>query len=138
MFRRWLDRYNRFMYGRYGADPLFYTMLVAAFVLNLFNRLLFRSILVLTAADVIFVLALLRYFSKNIYRRREENRKFCAAFAAIKREWQLLRDRVRDRKVCRYRKCKYCRAILRLPTDKGKHSVNCPACHKRFDVHIRF
>ena len=138
MFRRWLDRYNRFMYGRYGADPLFYTMVAAAFGLNILNRIFFRSLFVLLGADAIIVLALLRYFSTNIYRRREENRKFCAIFAACKREVLLVRDRVRDRKVCRYRKCKYCHAILRLPCDKGKHTVSCPACHKRFKVHIRF
>ena len=137
MFRRLLDKINRFMYGRYGADPLFYALLILFLALNLLGNLFRLPVLwLLSYAPAIW--ALVRYYSKNIYKRREENRRFLAIGDKVKSAFRLLRDRFRDRKVCRYRKCKHCRAILRLPIRRGKHSVKCPRCGKSFDVHIWF
>ena len=137
MFRRLLDRFNRFMYGRYGADSLYYTLLIVFLLLGFINTFL-RSYILLVAADVLFIWALFRYFSKNIYQRREENRRFLDIIAKIKRFFKLNRDRIRDFKVCRYRKCRYCKSILRLPMRRGSHSVRCPRCQKSFKVHIWF
>lgn len=137
MFRRLLDRFNRFMYGRYGADSLYYTLLIVFLLLGFINTFL-RSYILLVAADVLFIWALFRYFSKNIYQRREENRRFLDIIAKIKRFFKLNRDRIRDFKVCRYRKCRYCKSILRLPVRRGSHSVRCPRCQKSFKVHIWF
>ena len=87
MFRRLLDRFNRFMYGRYGADSLYYTLLIVFLLLGFINTFL-RSYILLVAADVLFIWALFRYFSKNIYQRREENRRFLDIIA--KNELSLL------------------------------------------------
>lgn len=134
MFRKLMDRFNRFMYGRYGADPLFYALILLYVVFTVFARLFSPLFLLLAYAAVIW--AIYRYFSTDIYKRREENRKFLGIWQKIKNYFAYLRDRFRDRKVCRYRKCKYCHAALRLPIKKGKHSVKCPRCGKSFDVHI--
>ena len=88
MFRRLLDRFNRFMYGRYGADSLYYTLLIVFLLLGFINTFL-RSYILLVAADVLFIWALFRYFSKNIYQRREENRRFLDIIAKIKRFFKL-------------------------------------------------
>ena len=40
MFRRLLDRFNRFMYGRYGADSLYYTLLIVFLLLGFINTFL--------------------------------------------------------------------------------------------------
>ena len=137
MFRRLLDKINRFMYGRYGTDQLFYALLVLFLALNLLGNL-FRLPFLWLFSYAAAIFALVRYLSKNIYKRREENRRFLALGDKVKSAFRLLRDRFRDRKVCRYRKCKFCRAILRLPIKRGKHSVKCPCCGKSFDVHIWF
>ena len=42
--RKLLDRFNRFMYGRYGADALFYVLFGAFFVLNLAGNLQHKGI----------------------------------------------------------------------------------------------
>ena len=131
-----MDRFNRFMYGRYGADPLFYALILLYVVFTVFASLF--SPLFLLLAYAAFIWAVYRYFSTDIYKRREENRKFLGIWQKIKNYFAYLRDRFRDRKVCRYRKCKYCHAALRLPIKKGKHSVKCPCCGKSFDVHIWF
>ena len=137
MFRRLLDRFNRFMYGRYGADPLYYTLLIVFLGLGFINTFVHSTIL-LIAADALLIWALFRYVSKNIYQRREENRKFLSILAKVKSFFKLTRDRIRDRKVCRYRKCRYCKSILRLPIRRGNHAVRCPRCQKSFSVHIWF
>lgn len=135
--RKLLDRFNRFMYGRFGADTLFYVLFGAFFVLNLAGNL-FRVRVLWWLSFVCAALALFRYYSRNLSRRREENRKFLAAWGRIRGGFTLLRDRVRDRKVCRYRRCKSCRAVLRLPVKRGRHSVVCPRCGKRRTVRILF
>ncbi|MBQ6614534.1 MAG: hypothetical protein IIX18_04365 [Clostridia bacterium] len=135
MFRRLLDKINRFMFGRYGADQLFYALIILYVILTLLSR--FFGVFMLLAY-VAFFYAIYRYFSKNIYKRREENRKFLSIWQKIKNYFSYLKDRWKDRKVCRYRKCKYCGAIVRLPIKKGKHSVRCPKCGKSFKVHILF
>jgi len=135
MFRKLADKFNRFMYGRYGADQLYYVLFVLFLILSvLANIFRFAPLLLLSYLPIGF--ALFRYFSKNIYKRREENRRFLAFWQAIKNFFTLQRDKFRDRKVCRYRKCKHCKAILRLPIKKGKHSVKCPRCGKSFNVRI--
>ena len=68
-----------------------------------------------------------RIFSRNIQKRRQENEKFCGFF-------KLIRNRFRDRKTHVYRKCPKCKAVLRLPKAKGKHTVVCPRCKNRFEV----
>lgn len=135
MFRRLLDKINRFMFGRYGADQLFYALIILYVILTLLSR--FFGVFMLLAYAAFFY-AIYRYFSKNIYKRREENRKFLSIWQKIKNYFSYLKDRWKDRKVCRYRKCKYCGAIVRLPIKKGKHSVRCPKCGKSFKVHILF
>ena len=134
MLRKLVDRFRRFMYGRYGADSLFYALIVLYLILTVLARIF--SALFLLLAYAAFFFAVYRYFSTNLYKRREENRKFSALWQTCKNYFAYLKDRFRDRKVCRYRKCKYCRATLRLPIKKGKHSVKCPRCSKSFDVHI--
>lgn len=134
MFRKLADRFNRFMYGRYGADPLYYVLILLYLVFTVLASIF--SSLFLLLAYAAFFWAFYRYFSTNIYKRREENRKFLAIWQKIKNYFAYLGDRFRDRKICRYRKCKYCHAALRLPIKKGKHSVKCPRCGKSFDVHI--
>ena len=135
MFRKLLDALRRFMYGRYGADQLFYTLIIIFFVISLVNTFI-GSLLLIILQYALFFWSVFRYLSKNIYKRREENRKFLGIWYKIKNFFTYLRDKFRDRKVCRYRKCKYCHAALRLPIKKGKHSVKCPRCGKSFKVHI--
>lgn len=135
MFRKLIDAINRFMYGRYGADPLFYTLIIIFLIIGFVNNFV-GSVLLLFLQYLTFIIAIYRYLSRNIYKRREENRKFMGIWRSIKNYFSYLGDKFRDRKVCRYRKCKYCRAALRLPIKKGKHSVNCPRCKKSFKVNI--
>lgn len=122
------------MYGRYGYDTLSKTLLwiyaallILYMIISLFvNEPLFYVIYVIATMSLVFY-TFYRTMSRNIAKRRAENEKFCGFF-------RLIRNKFRDRKTHVYRKCPHCKAVLRLPKAKGKHSVVCPRCKNRFSV----
>lgn len=123
------------MYGRYGNDQLNTALLVLYIILAVVDLIvpnLAVSILMLALIITIFV----RMFSRNIYRRRNENERFLKIWRPIGSWIKFQRDKFRDRKTHAYRKCPDCKAILRLPRKPGSHTVSCPKCKKRFDVKI--
>lgn len=123
-----------FFYGRYGSDTLnkvltgiYLTWLIVFTIVDIFISSIVFSIIGWCTILAMFILVMFRMMSRNIYKRRRENEKFCGFF-------KLRRNKFRDRKTHVYRKCKACKAILRLPKAKGKHSVVCPKCRSRFEV----
>lgn len=129
------ERIARFMAGRHGIDRFYYFLIAVYFLLvavNLFVNSWFLS-LVETA---VFVYAIYRVMSKNLYQRQAENEKFIKFTEKPKRFINLQKCKFRDRKTHVYRKCPYCNNNLRLPKQKGKHTVACPCCKNRFDVKI--
>jgi len=124
----------RFMYGRYGGDTLnkvliwvYAIWIILCSVIALFTDSIWFSLFywVSTLGLVIWIFS--RMFSRNIAARRRENERFCGFF-------KLRKSKIRDRKTHVYRKCKHCKAVLRLPKSKGKHFVVCPKCNTRFEV----
>ena len=133
------NKVRSFFYGRYGIDGLYYALLTLFLVLwiaRLFSTNLILSIvlLVLQLASVGYMF--FRCFSKNIYARRRENEFFKNIFKKIKNFFVLQKNRIRDIKGYRYRKCPHCKAMLRLPKRRGRHTVICPRCKNRFEVKI--
>ena len=128
------NKLYRFMYGRYGADTLnkvliiIYAVVVVVFtVLSLFIDSVWFSFAYFVASVTLIYITFFRMFSRNIQKRRRENEKFCGFF-------KLRRNKFRDRKTHVYKKCPHCKAVLRLPKAKGKHTVICPRCKNRFNV----
>ncbi|MBO5416264.1 MAG: hypothetical protein J6A83_06515 [Clostridia bacterium] len=128
------NKLYRFMYGRYGYDTLskvllwvYAALLLIYMILSLFVDNPIFSVLYYIAIFSIVCYTLYRVMSRNIAKRRAENERFCNFF-------KLRRNKFRDRKTHIYRKCPDCKAVLRLPKLKGKHSVVCPRCKKRFEV----
>ena len=128
------NKLYRFMYGRYGYDTLSKTLLwvyIGVMLLYMIVSLFVQSALfyVVYLMATMFLIAYIFYrtMSRNIAKRRAENEKFCNFF-------KLRRNKFRDRKTHVYRKCPTCKAVLRLPKAKGKHSVTCPRCKNKFTV----
>lgn len=136
---RFTDKLRAFMWGRYGTDGLYYGLFTAFFIVwiaRLFSRgivaqAIFGVIQAAVAAWMIY-----RCFSRNVAARRRENEIFTGFFRRIKGFFVLTKNRIRDIKGFRYRKCPHCKAMLRLPRRKGQHGVVCPRCHERFEVKI--
>lgn len=147
-----LFRLRLLMQNRYGADHLYYALMLLYLVLLVlriaFIRItLVHRILVLIAWAVLFF-AFYRVFSTNLEKRRRENDAFLrllgragsvnvtnpfenmgsAGFGNIQKPEP-------DKK---YVKCPKCKATLRVPRQKGKHTVRCPRCDHRFKIRIFF
>ncbi len=125
----------RFMYGRYGSDTLNKSLLWGYVALVLIYMVVFLFVeenpyiylLYLLVSWALVGVIIFRMMSRNIAKRRKENEKFTSFF-------KLIKNKHRDRKTHVYRKCKSCKAVLRLPKAKGKHTVVCPKCRNRFVV----
>ena len=125
------NSFRQFMYGRYGSDELNMALLAAALVLSVLNSIfsaVFRghaamSVVTLCVSVVIYALliyGIFRIFSRNIYKRRRENRKFLNF-------WNRLRDREH-----RYFNCPQCKQTVRVPKNRGKINIRCPKCGEKF------
>ena len=129
------NKMAQFMYGRYGTDTLYHCTYVLVFVLIIVNAFVNNLILPILEFVLIFW-ALFRCFSRNIYKRQRENQIFCGFFKPIGTFFKLRRNKIKYRKTHVFRKCPSCKNQLRLPKQKGKHTVSCPCCKNRFDVKI--
>ena len=129
--RSWLRRLgerigkftHRFMEGRYGTDKLNIFLLRTSLVLMVIDLFLPVGLLKLIFWVLpigLMVFSICRSFSRNIYRRYEENRKYLQILDALK-----------DREH-RYFNCPKCRQRVRVPRGKGKISITCPKCREKF------
>lgn len=119
-FKSWL---RHFMAGRYGTDKLNTCILVLGVIVSIVAAILRNPLLTLILATISYVLmfwAIFRTFSRNTYKRYQENRKFL-----------MLLDRIKDRDH-RYFTCPRCRQPVRVPRGKGKIAITCPKCKEKF------
>ena len=137
-----LYRLRNFMYGRYGADKLGY-FLIALSCLAAFIRIFFNSSLLSAIQLIGLILFFARFFSKNTARRYEENRRFMSLsgrvsglFYKIKRWACFQKTKLSEIKTHRYIKCPHCRAVIRVPYSRGKHTLKCPKCAGKFETRI--
>lgn len=136
------EKFFRFISGRYimyGLDRLSWFLLAAYLIFSVSVEFItdyrVRLAVKLFAASLA-VYMIFRLLSKNHYARRKENAvviKFCNKTSAF---FKLQFNRIKNIKTTRYRTCPHCKAILCLPVPKkkGKNSVVCPKCGKRFSV----
>lgn len=132
MFRRIGAALRRFMYGRYGSDQLNMAILIAAVLVSLTNSVLtvflresgvYSSIVAPILSVTVYgllIYSFFRMFSRNIYKRQRENRRFTQL-------WMRLKDRNN-----RYFRCPNCKQTVRVPRGRGKICIRCPKCGEKF------
>ena len=125
----------KLFYGRYGVDSYEYFLLVIYAILCLVNAI-FRIQVIQSLTWLLFVYIIWRMMSRNHVKRSRENAVFTAIYSKFKIEAKLFRDKIRYSRDSRFRKCKYCHAIIKLPLKRGHHTVRCPKCGNRFEVKI--
>jgi len=111
------------MAGRYGHDRLNMALLIVGLVMSILSMFVDSKLidLILTLGSyALLVVSLVRCFSRNTYKRYQENRKFL-----------LLMDQLKDRNN-RYYACPKCRQTVRVPKGKGKIAITCPKCREKF------
>lgn len=134
MFYKFTAFLQRLLYGRCGFDSLnkfIFAVYVGLMAINLF----FRSRVIYLLIWLLFILLILRMFSKNLAARQRENNRFMHLFRRFQQKQQQQRQRRADTTHV-YKKCPHCKATVRLPRRKGHHRVDCPKCQKEFKVHI--
>lgn len=129
------ERIARYMMGRYGIDRLYYFLMAVCFILIVINLFL-NSLLISLLESALIIYAFYRVMSRNIYKRQQENEKFIKHADRPKKFINLQKCKKRDKGTHVYRKCPSCKNNLRLPKEKGEHTVVCPCCKHRFKVKI--
>ena len=132
-FRKLGNAIARFMYGRNGMDQLNRALFWVYIALWLAGSIL--SVMGLDVLSAIFnvvlyvllVVIVFRMFSKNLYKRREENSKFLQKTWKIRNQIGGAKARHAD-KDHKYFTCKQCKTICRVPVGKGKIIITCPKC----------
>ena len=120
------EKFARFMYGRYGMDTLGYALIISSMVITCLSSLFFPDFVIFAYALMIW--EIYRFFSKNTYKRAQENNKYYSVIRAIKKKFSLRKNKIRDRKTHRYFECTTCHNTLRVPKGKGEIRVTCPVC----------
>ena len=130
---RFRDKLARFMWGRNGFDSFSSAVLWACVILSVVNLFL-GSFIIWILEYLLLGYCIFRVFSKNTYKRRNENMKFLSIWGRVKGFFKLNKTKFRDRKTHIFRVCPECKANIRLPKTKGTHTVKCPRCSHRFEV----
>lgn len=129
--RNLLFRFARFMSGRNGSDQLGTALILAAFVIQIAIPLTGFFWLIFLSYGL-FGLFLFRFFSKNLYRRQEENRKFLSFFRNAVLKTKQFFMRVKGMKQYKYFRCPQCKTLLRLTRGTGEKDIRCPRCGHEF------
>ena len=132
----------RFMFGRNGFDRFTLWLMIGYFLLGIVRSILW-AILKSRLVDGVFALVLLgciayvlfRILSRNVYARREEERKFLIWWAPAKNHLSVIFKNMTDRER-KYMVCPHCKSIIRFPRKKGVHSASCPKCRGPLTVKI--
>jgi len=109
--------------GRYGTDKLNTAILGTGVVLCLLVMVIQLPLLKLVLTGLSYFLmfwAIFRMFSRNTYKRYQENRKYLRFL-----------ERIKDREH-RYYDCPRCHQPVRVPRGKGKIAITCPKCKEKF------
>lgn len=130
------ERFQRMMYGRYGQDQLG-TFCFAAYLVIWLVALLFRGTrvsFVLGTLDYLFVIVyFFRFFSRNIYKRQQENQKFLVVYNRVKNYVKYIKLKFTERDgVKKLYRCPKCHQIIRVPKGRGKIAITCPKCRFEF------
>lgn len=124
------EKLYRFMQGRYGNDQFNQFLLIVSvisIVLSFFGSSVFYPV-----ALVILGYTYFRMFSKNTYKRSEENRKYLQATAKMRLRIQKWKNEMQQRKTHHIYKCPSCKQKIRVPKGKGRIEIKCPKCQNRF------
>ena len=125
------------MMGRYGNDHLNMALMLASLVCGVLS-MIFAGVTdaVFALLQLIFLVVwILRMFSRNIQKRRNENMVFLRYWTKTKNKFSVFSgfvNRLKDREH-RYFKCPNCNSRLRVPKGRGNITITCPKCKTKFD-----
>ncbi len=122
------------MAGRNGNDQLNIFLLIVDLILMLLSSIFSKSIggVLYPIVIALLVYVYFRMFSRNVYKRREENGKYMRLKYKAAAELRLFKERWIQRKDYKFFTCPSCRASLRVPRHRGKIKIVCRKCGTSF------
>ena len=128
------ERFARFMAGRNGNDQLNVFLLIVDLILMLLSGIFSKSIggVLYPIVIALLVYVYFRMFSRNVYKRREENGKYMRLKYKAAADIRLFKERWIQRKYYKFFTCPSCRASLRVPRHRGKIKIVCRKCGTSF------
>ena len=122
------------MAGRNGNDQLNVFLLIVDLILMLLSGIFSKSIggVLYPIVIALLVYVYFRMFSRNVYKRREENGKYMRLQYKAAAEIRLFKERWIQRKYYKFFTCPSCRASLRVPRHRGKIKIVCRKCGTSF------
>lgn len=122
------------MAGRNGNDQLNNFLLVFTLVLMLAGSFAGGAVgrYIMIASLLLLALCYFRMFSRNVYRRREENGKYMRLKYKVSAWLRLRKERWVQRKDYKFFTCPSCRTTLRVPRGHGKIKIVCRKCGVSF------
>lgn len=135
------EKWNQFMQERYGYDDLsrfLMKVFIAAIILSLFTgRIYIAGVFSLGRvfywiALILIVYSYFRMFSKNIYKRSQENLRFLEKTRNIRNFFSTQQNLMKQRKKYHIYTCPDCKQKIRIPRGKGKIEIRCPKCGRTF------
>ena len=131
-FERVRAAFARFMSGRYGADQLNMTILWTSLIMSVIGAIASLGILTLLA-DALLIFMFIRMFSKDRYRRAQENQVFLQKTEKVRRGFTQWLNRMKNSKKYRYFSCPKCKKRLRVPRGVGSVTITCKDCGTKFE-----
>lgn len=128
------ERLARFMAGRNGNDQLNIFLLIVDVILLLIAGIFARSIgkFIYPLVVVLLIYIYFRMFSRNVYRRREENGKYIRLKFKVSAALRVRRERWVQRRDYKFFTCPSCKTTLRVPRGHGKIKIVCRKCGNSF------
>lgn len=124
------EKLYHFMQGRYGADQFNRFLMISAIICFAFS--LFGLRIFYIFGIVIFVYAYFRVFSRNIYKRREENHTYIKYEYKLRQRFLTWKQDMQQRKIYHIYRCPSCKQKIRVPRGKGRIEIRCPKCSQTF------
>ena len=127
--------FQRMMIGRNGMDALnrfLSVVLLIVVVVEMFlqGKYAVRGLGLLSL--VLLAVIYFRMFSRDLYRRGQENGAYLRLRYPLVSGVQGWQERFRQRKDYRFYRCPSCRAWLRVPRGKGQINIVCRKCGTSF------
>ena len=127
------ERIAKFMVGRNGNDELnMFLFGICAFllILGMFISSLRSVLYFISLALLVYIY--FRMFSKNRYKRSDENARFLRARFKLFGYLKSIKERWVQRKDYKFFTCPSCKAVLRVPKGHGKIKIVCRKCGNTF------
>ncbi len=128
------ERFLQFMAGRNGNDQLNVFLLgssLGLFILGLIAGGILQTLFRLIALGLLIVIYF-RMFSRNVYKRQEENGKYLRIRYQVFAKLKAVKERWVQRKDYKFFRCSSCHAVLRVPRGRGKIKIVCRKCGNTF------